>query len=103
MARIFVCNIVDLAIGEARRLPLTPPISLFRTDGGYFAVADTCTHGQASLAEGFVEDDTIECPLHMARFCLRSGRALSPPANRPVATYPVVIEDGEIFVEVETP
>lgn len=103
MARILACAVDDLEVGEARRLALTPAVSLFRTDDGYFAIADTCTHGQASLAEGFVEGDTVECPLHMAQFCLRSGKALTPPANRPVATYPVVIEGDQIFVEIETP
>lgn len=100
MSRILACGINDLTVGEARRLPLTPPISLFRTESGYFAIADTCTHGQASLADGFVEGDTVECPLHMAQFCLRRGTALTPPANRPVATYAVVIEGEDIYVEV---
>jgi 3-phenylpropionate/trans-cinnamate dioxygenase ferredoxin subunit len=99
MARLLLCAEGDLAIGEARRLDHSTPISVFRSDSGYYAVADLCTHGQASLAEGYVEGDTVECPLHMAQFCLRTGKALTPPANRPVEVFPVVIEAGQIFVE----
>jgi nitrite reductase/ring-hydroxylating ferredoxin subunit len=99
MTRIRVCRDDELEVGEAKKLPVAPPIAVFRTEDGWFALDDTCTHGQASLSEGFIDGATIECPLHMAQFCLRTGAALTPPADKGVSTYPVIIEDGEVFVD----
>ena len=62
--------------------------------GELFAIDDTCTHQDASLSEGWLEDCMIECPLHAASFDLRTGRPTGPPAKRPVRTYPVLVEDG---------
>ena len=59
------------------------------------------THGNASMAEGYLEDDcTVECPIHSARFCLKTGEALTQPANEDLATFDVVVEDDEIYVLV---
>jgi 3-phenylpropionate/trans-cinnamate dioxygenase ferredoxin subunit len=99
MPLIRVCREDELEVGETRRLPVQPAITLFRADGGWFALDDLCTHGQASLSEGFIDDCTVECPLHMAQFCLRTGAALTAPAEQGVATYPVVIEAGVVFVD----
>jgi 3-phenylpropionate/trans-cinnamate dioxygenase ferredoxin subunit len=98
MPLIRVCHEDELAVGEARKLPVEPPIALFHAEDGWFALDDTCTHGQASLCEGFVDGGTVECPLHMAQFCLKTGAALTPPADKPVAAYAVVIEGGDVFV-----
>lgn len=67
---------------------------------GFHAVADTCSHAQASLSEGevYADECQIECPLHGALFDLRTGAALTLPAVTPVRTYPVRIVDGEIQV-----
>jgi 3-phenylpropionate/trans-cinnamate dioxygenase ferredoxin subunit len=99
--RIHACSVGDLAEGEARKLDLEPPVTLFRGESGYFALDDLCTHGKASLAEGFIEGDTVECPLHMAQFCLRTGKPLCAPATAPVKAHEVLTEGGEIFVMVD--
>lgn len=53
------------------------------------------------MSEGYLEDDgTVECPLHAARFCLKTGRALCLPATDPLRTFPVVEDGGAIYVEV---
>lgn len=102
MTRIRVCANGELAPDEAMPVPGTePPVTLFRSNGGYFALDDLCTHGNASLCEGLIEEDTVECPLHMARFCLKTGNPLSPPASRPVAVHKVIVEDATVFVEVQ--
>lgn len=102
MSRLHVCSVAELAPGEAWRVDSEPAVSVFNVGGEFFALADLCTHGDASMAEGYIEDDcTVECPLHSARFCLRTGKALSQPAYIDLATYPVSVEDGEIFVTVE--
>ena len=71
-------------------------------NGAYFAISDTCTHAEASLAEGHldVKECTVECPLHNAVFSLRTGEALEFPAEDPVRSYPVSVEDDDIFVEL---
>lgn len=79
------------------------PISVFRCDGTFFAVDDTCTHEDASLAEGWVEDCQVECPLHGAAFDLRTGDVLCPPATRPVATHAVEIRGDEVWLYPGTP
>jgi 3-phenylpropionate/trans-cinnamate dioxygenase ferredoxin subunit len=65
------------------------------------ALDDKCSHGEISLSEGFVDDKTIECWAHGAKFELDTGKPLSLPAYEPVATYEVLIENDEIFVEYE--
>jgi len=98
---IRVCPFAELAPGEARRLDADPPIAVFKTDDGeVFALDDTCTHQDASLADGWLEDGQVECPLHASRFDLRTGQVDQPPAKRPVRTHKVDIVDGDIFVEV---
>lgn len=67
-------------------------------DGTFFAVDDTCTHEDASLADGWVEDGEIECPLHSARFCLKTGAAMCLPATQPVRTYPVEVREDAVWL-----
>ena len=76
-------------------------IAIFHLEDGYYAIEDTCSHEEASLSEGEIEDGQIECPLHGAMFDIRSGKNVTLPAVLPVKSYPVKIEDGEIYVEVE--
>lgn len=76
------------------------PVCLVRTDGAVYAVRDECTHQSVPLSEGEVADRAIECWLHGSRFDLATGRALSPPATRPVAVYDVRTDAGDVFVHV---
>ena len=100
---IKVGPVASLPPGEAVRLGTTPPIAVFRTDDGeLYAIDDTCTHQDASLADGWLEDCRVECPLHASTFDLRTGEVDVPPAKRGVRTHRVVVEDGEIFVEEST-
>jgi 3-phenylpropionate/trans-cinnamate dioxygenase ferredoxin component len=98
MPRIRACSVDELDEGAAIRLDCEPPIAVFRTATGYYAIDDTCSHAKASLSEGYLEDDVIECPVHMAGFCLRTGRPMGPPATKPVSTYPVTIDAGNIHI-----
>ncbi len=76
------------------------PIALYRVDGAFYATHDICTHEFASLSEGFVEGDVIECPLHAGRFHIPSGRALAPPVVEDLRTYRVKVEGEDIYVAV---
>lgn len=76
-------------------------LALYRQDDSYFASAILCSHGQANLAEGYLEDFMIECPLHQGTFDIRTGQPMSAPCTVPIRTFPVKVEDGILHVEVE--
>ena len=98
---IRVCPLSALSPGEALRVEAEPPIAVFHTEEGeVFAIDDTCTHQDASLADGWVEGCEVECPLHASKFDLRTGRVHAPPAKKPVRTHAVVIDDDHIYVEL---
>jgi 3-phenylpropionate/trans-cinnamate dioxygenase ferredoxin subunit len=82
---------------------VTPPIAVFHTEEGeLFALDDTCTHQDASLADGWVEGCEVECPLHASKFDLRTGAVDAPPAKRPVRAHRVEVRDDNVFVELST-
>jgi 3-phenylpropionate/trans-cinnamate dioxygenase ferredoxin component len=89
--------------GAVRVIVDGQPVAVVRTeDGEVHAIGDTCTHADVSLAEGEVEDCSIECWLHGSRFDLRTGRPTALPAIRPVPVYPVTVEGDDVFVDVTT-
>jgi 3-phenylpropionate/trans-cinnamate dioxygenase ferredoxin component len=75
-------------------------VAVFNVNGEFLAVEDVCTHDGEGLAGGELDGDVVVCPRHGARFCLRTGAALTPPAYEPVRTYATRIIDG--MVEVRT-
>lgn len=102
MSRITACEVGALADGEALKVQAPDrEIAVFNVGGAFYALDDRCSHGNASMSEGYVEDDaTVECPLHAARFCMKSGAALCQPATDPLRTYPISIADGVVYVDV---
>jgi naphthalene 1,2-dioxygenase system ferredoxin subunit len=74
------------------------PVCLYNLAGTICATHDTCTHEEASLADGWVEGETIECPLHQATFDIRTGKVLAAPATQDLRVYPVKVEGDEIHV-----
>ena len=60
------------------------PVALVLDGGRLYALHDCCTHHEALLSDGYVEDGCLECPLHQGRFCLRTGAAVDGPVERPV-------------------
>lgn len=97
---IRACGVDDIQDDEALRLDTAPPVSVFRSGGAFFCVDDICTHEDFSLAEGWIEGAVVECPLHLARFCLRTGAVLSPPATRPLRTHEVRVEGADVYVRI---
>jgi 3-phenylpropionate/trans-cinnamate dioxygenase ferredoxin subunit len=98
-----ICAESDLKPGKALRVKVGDlAIALVRNgEGRVFALGDKCSHGEISLSEGFVDDETIECWAHGAKFSLETGKPLSLPAFEPVPTFEVIIENGDIFLEIE--
>jgi nitrite reductase/ring-hydroxylating ferredoxin subunit len=76
------------------------PLAIFNVDGEFFCTTDTCTHEASSLSDGYIDGDTVECPFHFAKFSLRTGAVLCPPAILPLKTFPVKLEDGKIYVDL---
>lgn len=75
-------------------------LALARVGNEFYAIDDVCSHDGGPLGEGQLYGHAIECPRHGARFDVRNGRVLSLPAPTPVDAYPVVVEDGEVKVEL---
>lgn len=79
-------------------------IAVFNLDGDYYALEDVCTHdGSPLLGSGIdvrdlLDGDRIICPRHGARFCIRTGEALTPPAYEPAPTFPVRVDNGMVQV-----
>lgn len=78
-------------------------IAYGRVGDQWFAIDDTCSHAEVSLADGFFEadDKTIECPLHGSLFSIETGEALTLPAIKPVAAHVVEVKDDGVFVTIE--
>ena len=95
-----ICPLSELVHGAGRRVETDPPIALFRTeDGEVYAIDDTCTHQDASLADGWLDGCAVECPLHASCFDLRTGKVSGPPAKTPVNTHRVLVADGMVYVQ----
>lgn len=76
-------------------------IALYKVDGSVFATDNTCTHGHARLCDGFLEGHEIECPLHQGRFDIRDGSATCAPVTEAIRCYPVRIEGGRVFLQLQ--
>ena len=75
-------------------------VCLYRLEGKIYASHDRCTHGNAKLSEGYVEEGEIECPFHQGRFDIRTGEPTFPPCSQAVRTYPAEERDGLIWIRV---
>lgn len=96
---IRVAKLADVAPGAVIRVEAAGrAIALYNLDGTLYATDEICSHAYASLAEGFLDGETIECPLHGATFSIKTGEALTPPAVEPLATYAVRVEGDDVLV-----
>jgi 3-phenylpropionate/trans-cinnamate dioxygenase ferredoxin subunit len=82
---------VSIAVGRQM-------VAIAHAGGHYFAIEDVCTHDGAPLTGGEIEGTEIVCPRHGARFCLKTGAALTPPAYEPVRVFATKIEGGRVWV-----
>lgn len=73
--------------------------ALYTVGDEIFATDNICTHGHARLCDGFLEGHEIECPLHQGRFDVRSGKAMCEPLTADIRTYPVKVDDGNVWVK----
>lgn len=99
-----VCSINDLADGGVVRFVRegAQAIAVCKSEGEVFAIADKCSHGNWSLAEGFLENCHLECILHGSAFDLRTGWPNKLPATKPVEVFEVKIEGESILVDIDS-
>ena len=106
MSRLRVCALADIAPGSALRVELpdfdVAVVRVNQANGGeVYALDDVCSHADFPLSDGDVDGCTLECALHGSRFDLRTGKPTGPPATEPVATYPVTVLDGDVYLDLE--
>ena len=90
---------IELAPGTWRTIDVDgTDVAVFNLDGAYYAIEDVCTHDGGVLTGGEVDGDVIVCPRHGARFSIRTGEVLAPPAYEDVPTFPVRVEAGIVQV-----
>lgn len=94
-----VAPVDELAPGTYRVVEVDDAmIAVFNLEGEFYAIEDVCTHDYSTLTGGDLEGEEIVCPRHGARFNIKTGEALTPPAYEPVATLPVRVEGGVVQV-----
>jgi len=102
-ARLRVGALAELPEGRGVRVEAEGHrIAVFRQGDAVYAIGDRCSHAEASLAEGEMFEGTVECPRHGSEFDLITGEPGSFPATKPVDVYATEVEDGDVFLSLET-
>lgn len=100
---VTVAKVGDLEPGEMTYVEVgDEPVCLINLDGQFFALNDVCTHQEASLSDGTVVGDEIECPLHGGAFDIRTGQPAAFPVVTPVDTYRVRVVGDDVQVALGT-
>ncbi|MTD93697.1 Rieske 2Fe-2S domain-containing protein [Hyphomicrobium sp. xq] len=96
-----VASTGEIAPGQCRLVTVNgADIALFNVDGNFFALSNACTHDEGPLAEGEIAGHEVTCPWHGAKFDIRTGEVLGPPAYDAVVRYDVRVTGGDIEVAV---
>jgi naphthalene 1,2-dioxygenase system ferredoxin subunit len=91
----------ELAEGEVIGVEIAGrSIAIYECGGSLYATDNICTHAYARLSDGWLDGNAIECPLHAARFDIRTGAVLDPPATVDLKTYPVRVVGDAIEIEL---
>ncbi len=94
-----VCAVGEISAGNWKVVDIDGAIiAVFLVAGEYYAIEDICTHDGGELTGGEVQGCEVICPRHGARFCIKTGAALTPPAYEAVDTFPVLVKDNAVWV-----
>jgi 3-phenylpropionate/trans-cinnamate dioxygenase ferredoxin subunit len=94
-----VARLEDLPPGSRRVVDVEgAQVAVFNIDGALYAIEDICTHDGGELASGVLQGEVIVCPRHGARFSVKTGAVLGPPAYAALAIFPVRMEQGVVQV-----
>lgn len=102
-AKIELCDVSDVVPGQGLKIEMqgSAPLAVFVHQGKYYVTDDTCTHGAASLCEGEVFGDEIECPFHQGAFNFRTGAVTARPCTLALKIYPVEICGTTVCIRAE--
>jgi len=101
LRRIDLCAAADVPPGTMKLCEVEDELVLVTNINGQFHAAQgICSHEYFELDRGVLTGDSILCTLHLSRFSLIDGEVIDPPADLPLAVYPVVVEDGRVAIEV---
>lgn len=96
-----LCSTDEIPPGTAKRVVVEGrALAVFNVDGEFYVTDDTCSHGFASLADGFIDGTVVECPWHGGAFDIRTGAAVGAPCVTPVASFVPSIRDRVVWVEL---
>jgi biphenyl 2,3-dioxygenase ferredoxin component len=102
MTFVRVAETRDIGPGEALKVgDGHSAVAIFNVDGKFYATQDQCTHGEWSLADGYLDGDVIECTLHWGKFCVRTGKVKARPACDPIKVFPLEVRDSGIYVDLD--
>ena len=97
------CSLDEVPTDQALAVTLGRyDLAIARNGDEVFALENTCSHAEVALTEGEVADCQIECWLHGSMFDLRTGKPTNLPATEPVATFPIDVRGGDVYVDTET-
>lgn len=98
--KILVGNTKDFEIGTQKNIDFGDDyVLIIRSNSGFYAIEDCCSHDENELMGGEVIDNKIKCPRHGSWFDLNTGKPLNLPAFRPIKSYKVILENDEIYIE----
>lgn len=96
-----VATVEEIPPGQGKQVEVQGrSIALFHVGEVFYAIDNTCTHAGGPLAEGTLEGEEVECPWHGARFSIKTGEALTPPAGEPATAYKVQVNGANIEIEL---
>jgi nitrite reductase/ring-hydroxylating ferredoxin subunit len=96
-----VCAQADVAPGSVQAFAVgAQTVAVYNLDGTFYITDDECTHAAASLADGMIDGDVIECCVHMGSFRIPTGEVVAAPCEVPLRTYKVVLREGDVFVDL---
>jgi nitrite reductase/ring-hydroxylating ferredoxin subunit len=99
---VSVCPTSEISENSVKRFEVGERnLAVYNLGGAYFVTDDECTHGAASLADGVIDGDVIECTMHFGAFDIRTGEVVSPPCSIPLRTYQVIVKDDQVCVDLD--
>jgi nitrite reductase/ring-hydroxylating ferredoxin subunit len=96
-----LCIASEVPQGTAKKVVVGRlALAVFNLGGEFYVTDDTCTHGFASLSDGIIDGDIVECPWHGGTFDIRSGTPVGHPCTVPVNSYRSIVRDGAVWVDL---
>ena len=97
-----VCARADIVPATVRAYEIGDKrLAVYNIDGTFYVTDDECTHASASLADGMLEGDVIECCVHFGAFHVPTGAVTAPPCALPLRTYKVLLQGDDVYADLD--